>query len=269
VDPAAALQPGTPGPPVVTLVDGASRRAAEAHLWSSIRKTVAHDGVVAYYLARPLSRPLTRMALRTALTPNQVTLVGLLVGIASGVVASRGGSAGYVGAALLFFLGLVLDCVDGEMARLTLGTSRLGQWLDTLTDDVSVAALTLGFGLGLQRDTGADLYQWLGLGGAACVVLGQAYIYAYLVRRGGPMDTATYPWFFASDTGFVGGERRSLVGTLAFAWRRDSMTALFVLLALAGQAPVILYLLAGGAAVYLALLVVDAAVKLTRGRAGA
>ena len=60
----------------------------------------------------------------------------------------------------------------------------------------------------------------------------------------------------------------SLLGTLAFAWRRDSMTTLFVVLALAGQAPVILWLLAGGAAVYLALLVVDAVVKLIRGRAG-
>jgi phosphatidylglycerophosphate synthase len=230
---------------------------------------VAHDGVVAYYLARPLSHPLTRLALRSALTPNQVTLIGLAVGLAAGLAASRGGYAAYVAAALLFFLGMVLDCVDGEMARLTLGTSRLGQWLDTLTDDVSVAALTLGFGLGLQHETGVELYRWLGLGGAACVAVGQVGIYAYLAHRGGPVDTATYPWFFASDTGFVGGQQRSLVGYLAFAWRRDSMTAAFVALALAGQAPVILYLLAGGGAVYLALLIVDAVVKLTRRRPGA
>jgi hypothetical protein len=308
---AAGFSPPRAPPPRVRVVDEASRRRAERAVWASIRKSLSHDGPVAYYLARPLSRPLTR-ALALApwvprpVSPNAVTALGLAVALGGGAVAALGGYWAGVAAAGLFFLGLLLDCVDGDLARVTLTTSRRGQWLDTVTDDLSYAALAVGFGVGLWREGGGGglgaarglesggsgggpgwggwggggldwaalwvdgspapwLWLALGLATLAMIVVGQAVIYVHLWRSGGPVDTARYPWFFMGDEGLAQSERRSVVGWLSFAVRRDSLTVYFVILALADVRGAILVLLFAGSALYFVLLGVDLVVKAVRG----
>jgi len=247
--------------PRICIADESSRREAEAWLWGSIRKSMSHDGPVSYFLARPVSNGISRMLLPTGVSPNTVTLVGLGVGLASGAVAAVGGYGAVLAATLLFYLGMILDCVDGDLARIKLATSRVGQWLDSLTDDLSVVFLTLGLGVGLWRELDQPFYLWAGLAGAGLVVVGQAVIYVVLARGGGPIDTAKYPWFFLGGEGLAQEGKRSLIGYLSFAARRDSLTLAFVMLAVAGQGPAILAVLAGGGAFYFVLLGVDRAVK--------
>ncbi len=259
----AAAFEGAPAEPVprIRVVDEISRREAEAWLWGSIRKSMSHDGPVAYFLARPVSGRISRMLLPTGVSPNTVTLFGLAVGLASGAVAAVGGYGPVLAATVLFYLGMVLDCVDGDLARIKLATSRRGQWLDSITDDLSAVFLTLGLGVGLWRELGQAQYLWAGLAGAGLVVVGQAVIYVVLARGGGPIDTAKYPWFFLGGEGLAQEGKRSLFGYLSFAARRDSLTLAFVMLAVAGQGPVILAILAGGGACYFVLLGVDRVVK--------
>ncbi len=258
-DPAAAS-------PRIRIVDPDSIAQAEAWLWGSIRKSMSHDGPVAYYLARPVSNRISRLLLPTGISPNAVTLFGLGVGLGTGVVAALGGYVAVLVATLLFYLGMILDCIDGDLARIKLATSRTGQWLDSLTDDLSVVFLTLGLGVGLWRVGGQPLYLWAGVGGAGLVVVGQVVIYGVLVRGGGPIDTAKYPWFFSGDDGLAQEGKRSLVGYLSFLFRRDCQTLAYVLLAAVGQGAVILALLAGGGAIYFVLLLVDRLVKAFRPR---
>ncbi|MFH2006993.1 MAG: CDP-alcohol phosphatidyltransferase family protein [bacterium] len=243
--------------PAVRVEDAASRRRADAWLWDSIRKSVSHDGPVAYYLARPLSAPVSRLLLWLGISPNAITVAGLLVGLASGVSAGLGGYRAVLAATLLFALGLVLDCVDGEMARISLSTSRVGQWLDTIVDDLSVVSLTVGLGVGLWRETGLVTHLWAGVGTGALVVVGQAVIYRYLIRTGGAIDTAKYPWFFVGRQGLAQEGKRSLVGWLAFLPRRDTLTLAFVILALVGMRQAILLALVAGGAGYFLLLCID------------
>jgi len=252
--------------PRIRIVDRTAVAEAERWLWASVRKSMSHDGPVAYYLARPVSNRISRWLLPTGVSPNAVTLVGLGVGIGTGVVAALGGYVPVLAAALLFYLGMILDCIDGDLARIKLATSRTGQWLDSLTDDLSLVFFTLGLGVGLWRTTGQALYLWAGVAGAGLVGVGQTVIYAVLVRGGGPIDTAKYPWFFSGDAGLAQEGKRSLVGYVSFLFRRDCQTLAYVLLAVAGQGAVILGLLAGGGAVYFVLLVVDRLVKALRPR---
>lgn len=247
--------------PRIRIVDRGSVAEAEKWLWGSIRKSMSHDGPVAYYFARPVSNVISRWLLPTGVSPNAVTIFGLGVGLATGVVAALGGYGAVLAATLLFYLGMILDCIDGDLARIKLATSRLGQWLDSLTDDLSVVFLTLGLGIGLWRTNGELLYLWAGLAGAGLVVVGQVVIYAVLVKGGGPIDTAKYPWFFSGDAGLAQEGKRSVVGYVSFLFRRDCQTLAYVILAAVGQGTVILWLLAGGGAVYFVLLVVDRLVK--------
>lgn len=254
--------------PRVRVMGLPSLAEAEAWLWASVRKSVSHDGPVAYFLARPVSNRISRLLLPTGVSPNAVTLGGLVVGIACGTVAALGGYGPVLAATLLFYLGMILDCVDGDLARMKLATSRRGQWLDSLTDDLSVVSLTLGMGIGLWRGSGQPLHLWAGVGGAALVVAGQAVIYIVLARGGGPIDTARYPWFFSGGQGLAQEGKRSLVGYLSFLARRDSLTLAFVILAAAGQGAAILAILAGGGAFYFVLLGVDRVVKAVRSEEG-
>ena len=56
---------------------------------------------------------------------------------------------GMIYGALLYNLGLVLDCVDGNMARTTGKTSPLGWFLDTLGADFFYGVFFIPIGIGV------------------------------------------------------------------------------------------------------------------------
>lgn len=95
------------------------------------------DNPVTKHCYRPLSRPLTRLLLPLPVTPNQISVaVGVLGILGCVITAMAGQTALIVGAAIIFFAG-VLDGCDGEIARLKLVSSPLGAWLDTIVDEIT------------------------------------------------------------------------------------------------------------------------------------
>src|SRR5262249_25722991 len=112
--------------------------AAERRVAESVRKSVEHDGFVAYYLMRPIARRLVRALIETRVTPNQVTIAALLLGTGAALLAY---SSHFALAGLLYWLGATVDCVDGDLARLRLEGSRAGEWFDTLADDATTFGL--------------------------------------------------------------------------------------------------------------------------------
>jgi phosphatidylglycerophosphate synthase len=201
---------------------------------------------------RPLTRPLTRLLLPTPVTPNQVTLVALLCGVAAAVSAARGEAAL---AGILFWIGAAVDCVDGDLARLRVQGSRLGEWLDTLADDVSTLGLLLGLGVELAAEGYGQTWLLLGIVGVLFGLLTEAKLYLDLHRLGLPIDTAQYPWFFGSP-----GERRGPLGrtfyALSFLFRRDAFVTLVAILLIGGARRVPFLVLFGGAMVFAGMLAI-------------
>ena len=102
------------------------------------------EGFVDRYFNRRCSGWLTQYLLRTPLTPNAVTLLATAIGLlAAGAFAIGGYGAGIVGA-LLFQLSAILDCCDGEVARLKFLESRFGEQLDFVLDNIVHIALFAG-----------------------------------------------------------------------------------------------------------------------------
>jgi phosphatidylglycerophosphate synthase len=110
------------------------------------------DGYLDRILHRHLSRPLTRQILRTPLTPNAVTVLGIAIGILGGLSLSVPGALGATLAVALLTLSSVLDCCDGEVARIRFSESRLGHLLD-ITGDTLVH---LGLFAGIARRLAAS-----------------------------------------------------------------------------------------------------------------
>ncbi|MGH8968522.1 MAG: DUF5941 domain-containing protein [Actinomycetes bacterium] len=124
----------------------------DAHRVRLTRATRVDDGFVASLLIRPLSRRLTPVALRLGLRPNQVTVLSLLVGLGAAACFASGVGTALVLGAVLLQLSLVIDCVDGEVARYTRSFSSFGAWLDASTDRVKEFACYAGLALGYETD---------------------------------------------------------------------------------------------------------------------
>jgi phosphatidylglycerophosphate synthase len=134
--------PGTPGSPWQQRLRGASR---------------GNDGAFSMAVIRPVSRRLTAVGLRHGWTPNAVTVASLLVGLLACGLVALDSRAGWVAAAVLLQVSLVVDCVDGEIARFTRSYSPLGGWLDAVGDRVKEFAM-VGVVAWVSARRGEDLW---------------------------------------------------------------------------------------------------------------
>ena len=110
------------------------------------------DGFYSTFVVRRISRRITPLALRWRLRPNQITVASLVIGLLAAGCFASGNRAGLVAGALLLQLSLVVDCVDGEVARYIRGFSSLGAWLDASTDRVKEYACYAGLAIGAEGD---------------------------------------------------------------------------------------------------------------------
>lgn len=87
---------------------------------------------------------------RTRITPNQLTTVRLILGIlASGVFAL--GPDWNLAAALTYLASMLVDRMDGDLARLTGKTTSWGHSYDLIVDGICDALVFVGIGLGLAQ----------------------------------------------------------------------------------------------------------------------
>ena len=100
------------------------------------------DEWVDRFCCRPLASPLVWLFAKTPMSPNHVTALAGMAGVAAGVCIACGA---FVPGALFTFLFMVLDCGDGQLARLRGGGSPLGRVIDGLGD--YAAALSIHVGL--------------------------------------------------------------------------------------------------------------------------
>jgi phosphatidylglycerophosphate synthase len=122
------------------------------------------------FVARPLAALVVVPLARTSITPNQVTFATLPVFLAGAVLlAICPGWGALVGGAAIIELSYVLDCADGQLARLKATSSPIGAHLDFLMDELK--AFTLIAAIAIRLWMPARDPRWLleGLGGLTVV----------------------------------------------------------------------------------------------------
>ena len=117
----------------------------------------ANDGFFSVFFLRKFSKLLTWLAVRVGATPNQVTLISFAIGLYSAYSFSQGTFWWIFLGAVLLQLSIIVDCVDGELARYTRKFSQLGAWLDAVTDRVKEYMVFLGLAIGAEKE-GRDLW---------------------------------------------------------------------------------------------------------------
>lgn len=93
----------------------------------------------------------TRAAARLNLSPTGVTAISVLFAVVAAVLFGVGGRPAQVTGAVLLYLGFVLDCVDGQLARYTRQFSPWGGWLDTMADRAKEYVVYAGLAVGVDQ----------------------------------------------------------------------------------------------------------------------
>jgi phosphatidylglycerophosphate synthase len=142
-----------------------------------------HDILWNRFVARPLAAVLLVPLARTRVTPNQVTLATLLVFVAGAVMLALGPPTrgALVGAVAILELSYVLDCVDGQLARLKGISSPVGAHLDFLMDEIKAFVLVAAVAIRLWL--GALDARWLLEGLLGLVAVATAISLTTFVRR--------------------------------------------------------------------------------------
>jgi phosphatidylglycerophosphate synthase len=135
-------------------------RAAELTIRRSIYKST--DAKLARFNRR-MSLPISLLLIRTPITANQISVVLVALGMYSGWLFSLGHYWTGVFAGAISLAGSILDGSDGEIARLKYQESTLGCWIETFGDYSYYVATFIGLTAGAVRQTGWDLFYWLGV----------------------------------------------------------------------------------------------------------
>lgn len=171
--------------PVCTSAD-ASR--AEHQLFSSLKGEF--EGFIDRYFNRKLSWWCTRIFVALGLSPNAITVVATVVGLLAAVIFGLGTYAAGIAAALLFQLAAVIDCSDGEVARLTFTESPFGAWLDIAMDNVVHMAIFAGIAIGVYMNGVDSDRSWIPLALGAAAILGNIFSFA-LVNKAQTVHAAS------------------------------------------------------------------------------
>lgn len=152
------------------------RHQAERLLFRSLESVPSSlNGFIDRYVNRKLSRVFTPFFIKLGFSANAVTMVSMVIGLMGAACFALGSYQFGVLGALLFQLAVILDCCDGEVARLTFAESRFGEELDIVADNVVHMAIFAGIAWGAYLEgPWHDSNLPLGLGALAVVGNGMA-----------------------------------------------------------------------------------------------
>ncbi len=100
---------------------------------------------------RPITDYLTNVLVRTKINPNSITSFSIIMGLISGIFFGFGEKP-YLFLGVIFSqVALILDLVDGEIARTKKMTSEFGAWYDMIANKIFKYFMFLGAMIGAYR----------------------------------------------------------------------------------------------------------------------
>lgn len=163
-------------------------------LTSPLRKNT--DGLISRHLNRRVSLTITSFIKDWPIHPNTITAITMLIGVASGVLVAVGSYKTIVLGGFFIQLQSMLDGVDGEMARLKNQKTKLGEWLDTISDDVTELSFLIGT-LWLTKIIWLSYLGWLA---AVLYIFGKGIIYRIIHTQQASGNIQDFSWEFRKSS---------------------------------------------------------------------
>jgi phosphatidylglycerophosphate synthase len=221
-----------------------SSHRAERYLLNTVRKPT--DGFFSRHFNRHISLFLTKRILRFNITPIQLSVVSILIGLASGLLIGMGGYRFAVLGAFLFEFASIFDGCDGENARLTYRTSKIGGFLDIIGDATIFILFFLSLPIGLYRSSLDPT--WLYLGTIAFFSMGLFYLqvvrYMKRAQLGSNIIAIVKDIEGSAGRAGFGSRADAIAAKIAFIYRRDFFSTVVFIAIAAGGAGILMWVLA-------------------------
>lgn len=121
-------------------------------------KSIETENKIDRIFYRPIGFRIARLLRGTGITPNMITVISIFVGAAAGFMFYHDDLTYNVLGILLLVFANILDCVDGQLARLTGIKSAIGRILDGFAGDIWFASIYIGFALRLSNEYGTSWF---------------------------------------------------------------------------------------------------------------
>lgn len=214
----------------VVVSDEKTRRKAEWEVVRTLNKSF--QGPIDAHINCHFSFRITRLLSGTSVLPNHVTFFAMFVGCLALLIEGLGGYLWTALGGVILEIHSILDSVDGELARLKFKGSKLGQWLDNVSDDIVDDLFVIACAIGTRE----NLWIVLAIIGMCARAFHQIYAYMVVYRSTRSADLYSFRWWFEKDKKTIDEvydpkDYRTLVRALG---RRDTYVFIWMIMCLFG-----------------------------------
>lgn len=122
---------------VATHINNMKKKEERKKDYLSSLKSIETENVIDQIFYRPIGYKIAKSLQNTGITPNAITIISIFVGISAGVFWFFPYSLSFAIIGILALIAAnILDCVDGQLARLTGIKSEVGRILDGFAGDL-------------------------------------------------------------------------------------------------------------------------------------
>lgn len=123
-------------------------------------KMLEVEEVLDLIIYRPLAFIFVKLIVGTNLTPNQITTTALFFGVIASLLFYFNTPTAFLIAGILFIVYDVLDCADGQLARIKKNGTPIGRVLDGLADYIVTTLAYLFIGIGFASNSEDPMLFW-------------------------------------------------------------------------------------------------------------
>lgn len=123
-------------------------------------KMLEVEEVLDLIIFRPPAFLLVKLIYQTSITPNQITWVSLFFGVFGAFLITFGTATAFTFAAISFIIYNILDCSDGQLARLQNSGTLTGRIVDGFADYIVAVTSYLAIGVGYASNTNDPFFYW-------------------------------------------------------------------------------------------------------------
>ena len=209
---------------------------AKEMIFSNVGKTAT--GWIAVNINGRFSLPLSRQLIKTPLTPNMISVLINVIGIMSGPFYALGHP---IIGAICMQIATILDRCDGEVARIKLMETKKGQWVDTISDQVTMLSFYIGLPIGYYAVNNSGWIIGLGIMNVFFFLFFIGWSFYFLTKYTDSGSLVSYMkvdnFIDTNKTSFM----RKFISFLRPLGRRNFYSMAFLVMAIFGGYPVVFF----------------------------
>ncbi|MDR0395299.1 MAG: CDP-alcohol phosphatidyltransferase family protein [Tannerella sp.] len=119
-------------------------------------KSIETENYPDQWFYRPIGFRIAKLLCHTGITPNMITILSVFVGAAAGPLFYQHDRLLILSGIVCLIIANILDCVDGQLARLTGIKSETGRILDGIAGDIWFILIYVFLALKLENEYGGN-----------------------------------------------------------------------------------------------------------------